>query len=483
MSVSSPRPRAARLGAIVASTLVVSLAVLTADQSAWALMPASRADGGSATTRLGDVASHDKAAARRAKPITVKVDPHLFGVHDSSLNSLSRAGTGAIRLWDTGTTWADLQPTSGPPNYARLDQVVRAAHTRGVEVTLVVAMTPAWAAADPGHTAPTDAPDPAAFRAYLAGVMQHYKNFFGPGKRGIANYQIWNEANISTFWTGTPAQMAQLVQAAWQVRQQVDRGAHLIGPSMVARLGYQQKYLAKFYTLKVGGKPVWKYVDALGFSLYPLDTARLGRTTRPATPEDSIALLRLVRGFLAKDKVPASLPVWNNEVNYGLHAGATAGTPAAPIPASRQVAFLMRTYLLNAAAGVKRVFWYSYDLGTLSGGGTIANTLLTDPADRAGGSLTPAGKAFTRVRSWMAGTLVGTSTHRPCAADRKGTYTCLVRYRHGVGRIYWNPYRTGTVTLVRSATQKVDELGKAHRVTGGTKLKVGANPVLVKSST
>jgi hypothetical protein len=122
-------------------------------------------------------------------------------------------------------------------------------------------------------------------------------------------------------------------------------------------------------------------------------------------------------------------------------------------------------------------------MGKLPGGGTLGNTLLTDPTDRAAAVLTPAGRALTRVRSWMAGTLVGTPTKRPCSADRSGTYTCLVRYRHGVGRIYWNPYRTGTVTLVRSATQKVDELGRTRRVAGGTRLKVGAAPVLVRSST
>jgi len=458
---------------LVASALAVSLAALAADQSASAVIAPSRA---------GD-AIPTRATTQKAKPITVKVDKRLFGVHDSSLNSLSRRGTGAIRLWDTGTTWADMQPTSDTTTFTRLDQIVTAAHARGAEVTLVVAMTPAWAAATPEHTAPTDPPDPAAFKAYLSAVMAHYKNFFGPGRRGIANYQIWNEANISTFWTGTQAQMTQLVQAAAEVRQQVDPGAHLIGPSMVARLGYQQKYIQQFYKLRVGGKPVWRYVDALGFSLYPLDTAPLGRRTRPATPEDSIALLRLVRGFLTKDQVPARMPLWDNEVNYGLHAGATAGTAATPIVASRQVAYVIRTYLLNAAAGVQRVFWYAYDMGTLPAGGTLANTLLTKPTDRAAGALTPAGKAFTRVQSWMAGTLVGTATKRPCAADRRGTYTCVIRYRNGMGRVYWNPYRTAVVTLVHSATKKVDELGVTHRVKGGTKLKVGANPVLVRSST
>ncbi len=473
MHGSSPRPRTTRFGMALVATLttalVVGLAVLATNQSAAARLP-----GGHEPGRSGVVA--------KAKVHKIVVGRRLFGVHDYDLHSLGRPGTGSIRLWDSGTTWAQMQPSSGPISFTRLDAVVRAAHKHHVEVTLVVALTPAWAAASSAHAAPTDAPRVSAFKSYLSTVMRHYKNFFGHGKRGIANYQIWNEANISTFWTGTPAQMGQLIRAASQVRHQVDRGAHLIGPSMVARLGYQQRWIQRFYKTKVAGRPVWKYVDALGFSLYPVDTVPSGRRTRPAMPEDSIQILRLVKGMLAKDKVSARMPVWNNEINYGLRAGAMAGRPAARIPAARQVAYLMRTYLLNAAAGVKRVYWYAYDMGSLPGGGTLGNTLLTDPTNPAAGNLTPAGRALSRIRTWMAGTLVGTRTKAPCAADRRGTYTCLVAYKKGVGRIYWNPRKTVKVKLVRSATSKVTELGATSRVKGGTRLIVTYRPVLVRSA-
>jgi hypothetical protein len=276
--------------------------------------------------------------------------------------------------------------------------------------------------------------------------------------------------------------MAQLVQAASQVRQEVDPGARLVGPSMVSRLAYQQKWIKQFYARKVGGKPVWKYVDALGFSLYPLDTAPARSKTRPATPEDSMALLRIVKGMLAKDKVPASMPLWDSEVNYGLHTGALGGTPATPIAAARQVAYVMRTYLLNAAAGIQRVFWYAYDMGALPGGGTLGNTLMTDPANLGAGILTPAGHAFTRIQSWMAGTLVGTTKQAPCAQAKNGTYTCVVKYHKGMGRIYWNPTKTAKVTLVKSAKTRVDESGHSASVKGGKKIKVTYAPVLVRST-
>ena len=81
----------------------------------------------------------------------------------------------------------------------------------------------------------------------------------------------------------------------------------------------------------------------------------------------------------------------------------------------------------------------------------------------------------------MAGTLVGTHHQRPCAQDRHGTYTCVVRYRKGMGRIYWNPRHTVRVTTVRSARSWEGELGVVHQLKHRTRLAVGGAPVLVRS--
>jgi hypothetical protein len=408
--------------------------------------------------------------------IKVKVDPRLFGVHDAHLTSLTRKGTGSLRLWDTGTKWADLEPTEGHWSWGRLDTVVKRAHANHTQVTLVLGLSPDYAAASP-----TDSPDVNKYQAYLRTVMKRYSPAHW-GYRGIAAYQVWNEANIATFWKGTLGELGQLTKAVHDVRNQVDKGALVVGPAMVIRMGYQQRGMRQFYDTVVDGRPVWKYVDAISLNLYPLDTYPAGSGTRMGTPEDSMAILATARSLLAKDQVPPTKPIWNTEVNYGMRAGKYGGTPAVPIATRRQVAYVFRTYLLNAAQGVKRVDWYAYDMGSLPGGGTLGNTHMTDPTDRAAGTLLPAGRAFTRVQAWMrGGTLVGTTTKRPCITDRKGTYTCLIRYANGVGRVYWNPYHGARVRLVKSATNKINEYGTTTRAHGGTRLKISYMPVLVKS--
>jgi hypothetical protein len=482
MHVSRHRRTTTRTRVLVASSLTAALAVLGPTASAVlptkagphapAMQPPAQAADGA-----GSAAEVHRAHKPR-KVHTVKVDPFLFGLHDRYLTSLGHRSTRSIRLWDAGVTWPDIEPTDSAPstwNWAPLDAIVKAAHTNRTQVTLVLGLSPSYAAAHP-----TDMPDLAMYKAYLTAVMKRYSKKSW-GYRGIAAYQVWNEVNITTFWTGTTAQIVSLTKAAYDVRNKVDPGALLVAPAMVTRLKFEQNGISRYYRSKVAAthKPVWKYVDAMSFNLYPLQSIALPHgKSRFSGPEDSIALLKLVRGLLHQAKVPSSLPVWNTEVNYGLGAGVAA----TPIPDSRQVANVMRTYLLNAANGVKRVDWYAYDMGELPGGGTLGNTLLTDPANRAGGVLTPAGKAFTRIESWMKGTLVGTATKQPCSTDRHGTYTCEIRYAHGVGRVYWNPYAAATVKLVRTAKTKVDEFGRSSKARGGAKLKVSYQPVLVTSS-
>ena len=138
-----------------------------------------------------------------------------------------------------------------------------------------------------------DPPRVAAYQAFAKTVMQRYKAYdpahTGHPYRGIANYQVWNEPNISTYWGGTLPQLAELVRAAWQVRNQVDTGAKILGPSMVTRLPFEMKGIKQFYALKVAKKPVWSYIDAMTFSLYPVDIMPNGR---PGGPEDMVTLVQ-----------------------------------------------------------------------------------------------------------------------------------------------------------------------------------------------
>lgn len=400
----------------------------------------------------------------------IRVSSAFFGLHDGSMAAYDGLAFGSIRLWDAGVEWRQVETSPGTYDWSRLDTLVRAAQAHGTEVTLVLAMTPSFDG-PAGNLPPTDLAD---YASYVRAVMTRYRDF--EGSRGIAAYQVWNEGNVPTFWQGTPADLARMTRVVDQVRDQVDPDAAVVAPAFAVRLAGQQRWIRRFVAQKVGGRPVWSYYDANALSLYPMPTYgdRLGG------PEDAIALLGQARGLFADAGMPATKPVWATEINYGLKSGSPGRLSAEPVSEGRQVANVLRTYLLGASRGLDRVFWYRYDWGRLpdsQGGGTLGNTLLTTPGQW--DDVTPAGDALVTAEDWLSGRLVDAGARTPCAHDRHGTFTCVVRYAGGTRTIYWNPHRQVTVQ-VRGAVSRQSQSGETTRMAGRiSRVKVGFRPVAV----
>jgi len=199
---------------------------------------------------------------------------------------------------------------------------------------------------------------------------------------------------------------------------------------------------------------VARYIDAVSLHLYP-----------PASepPEAAMQVLRSSRAVLKKNGVQK--PIWNTEVNYGLIGGQTVS----PLSAARQASYVARTYLLNAANGIKRVHWYAWDQRS-----PIFNTYMTQPD---GDTPSAGGVAFRVVRSWMVN-----SRFDSCTRSSVGTYSCVITYSSGKRRVYWNPTRTVYVTTAGSATYWQGLGGATHALSGGQRLKIGHSPKMVRSS-
>jgi hypothetical protein len=409
-------------------------------------------------------------SAGPASAADVRVRHTLFGMHEAGRASYAAVHEGAVRLWDVGTQWQQVETHQNGQKYdwTRLDSLVTDAQKAHAEVTMVVAGTPHFYSTTPWNLQVRRIP---AYKAFVRALMKRYRTFHGT--RGIAAYEVWNESNIDTFWTGSVGEMARLTKAMHDVRDRFDKHALVIAPPMVTRLDYQLKGLSEYYHRRVDGRPVWRYVDAVALSLYPLP--KYGRRT--GVPEDSVRQLGVVKRLLHRAGVPEAKPIWATEINYGLQSGDRGGTRAAPISDARQAANVMRSYALTAANGVKRVFWYRYNWPHLPTGGNMANTQLSDPTDPT--SVTPAGLAYARAQEWLHGTLLGMHGDRPCETDRHGTYRCVVRDGSGKRYIYWNPFKTARVQLPPRVHQRQGVLGATSSVKPRSMLKVGYKPVLV----
>ena len=399
-------------------------------------------------------ASHAAAAPR-----STTVRPALFGMHISDPAAWPTVPVGSVRLWDTGTTWRDLETEPGTYDFSRLDRYVAQARPHGARVMLVLGQTPAFhvAAGAPLPTRPefmgegaTRPPDLPAWRTYVRTVALRYAG-------DIEALQVWNEGNVPGFWSGTPRGLARLTSVARSAVDAVnrERGTRLklVAPSFVARANILP--MDRYWQQRIDGRSMNNLVDAVALSLYPVTDGG---------PESGVARLAHLRQTIL-DVRRVTKPVWTTEVNYGMVKGGSTD-PVVDLSPARQAAFVARTYLLQAAADVRRVYWYGW-----SQRGNVAVVLSAD------GEATAAGLAFQQVQRWMSG-----SRHAGCrtvaTGARRGLVTCTLRDARGLKRVFWHPTKRLRVPLGTAASTTLDLQGLETAVSGST--IVDFRPLLVR---
>ncbi|CAI9403322.1 hypothetical protein HIDPHFAB_03957 [Nocardioides sp. T2.26MG-1] len=390
-----------------------------------------------------------------------RVSPDFFGMHDANIAGGSVPGVtvGSVRLWDTGTSWRQIEKRPGRFDFRALDKAVNTARDAGLRPMIVLGQTPRFHASKPkaagwyGKGASSMPTKISAWKSYVTKVAKRYKT--------SVDYQIWNEPNVVGFWSGSVSQMAQLTAVgSAAINKAVGRTATIVAPSFPLRLASQRAWFKKYWASKVGGKGIAAMVDVVSVNPYPLANQ---------APEASVTLLSLAKRALPQQA--RRKPMWNTEINYGLRGGATAKQ----IPDARQAAYVARTLLLNAGASVKRVYWYSWRING------IANTHLVE---NDGTTLTPGGRAWEVARSWIVDADL-TSCAVTGTGQLKGLYTCTVRVgADEVRRIYWKPTGSAVqVTTSATTTSWTDLGGTTTTHVGPTTLTVGGAPVMVSSLT
>jgi hypothetical protein len=418
------RGRAARLGLTAAAT---------------ALTLAAQACGSSASGHpAGDAATASRSAATSSR---------FFGMHAPLLaTAFPQVRVGALDLTSNGVYWPDLEPAQGSFDFDHLDALVSQAHLHGAQPLLVLGQTPSFYSPTPSSPqVRATVPDLAAWKTYVQHVVTKY------GAR--LDYQIWPEANIASNWSGTQHQLAVLVSAAATIIHRTAPHAVVLSPAMVLRLRYERRWMNQFFAQKVGGHRIGHYIDAVAIDAYPVQSG---------TPEDSLALIEQARHMLAQQNVTA--PLWNVEINYGVVGGGTPITDHSS--GTQQASYVVRTYLLNAAAGVKRVYW----LGWARFATMDIQMVGTD-----GVTPTAAGRAYARVEKWLTGEKVtGCSRNK-----RSHVYTCTLRRNGRDSWVYWIPKGRTSVPAPRGARHVQSMTGVVRATRHGERIRVTKAPVWV----
>ena len=358
-------------------------------------------------------------------PAAVKrvVSPLLFGLYPGVADA-PNVVAGSSRLLQ-GVQWADLNPSAGTYNWAPLDDQVASGVTHGVrDFLLVLGMTPRWASSHPevgspwGPYASAAPPRRAAdFQAFVhALALRNQKQYGGR----ITSFEVWNEANLSTFWTGTPAQMADLTARTDVAIKSVNPKWSVVAASTTTRLGIDSasgffpRYLNALASVRGFHGRRWP-IDAYSAHLYPNGSG---------TPADRAAGVTRVRELIDEVGAPHR-PLWDTEVNYGL-AGPGPGTPYQSITGARAAQYVARTYLDSIRWGLDRVYWYEW---------APANTYLGITMYRG----TAAARALATVQRWVART-----TFLGCTGYN--LHDCRFRSQAQTFRVVWNDLGTSSIS-------------------------------------
>ncbi len=331
-------------------------------------------------------------------PTMPAVGRDLFGVHApadwfSDVKSGTEGPTdpatipsvpvGYVRLWDTETTWRDLEPTKGAFVWRKLSKQIETAQVLNAKVMLVLGGTPAWAGSGGVTDNPRNLDD---WRSYVKTVACKYG-------ASINAYEIWNEANLATFYGGTPAQMADLTLAAFQEIRSCNPSALVVAANTTSRAtnSFATFFPAYLAELKTRNWPA----DAYSVHSYP---------TASGGADDRIKGIGQFRTMLALSGAPFTT-VFDSEINYGL---AGLGEGKVDITGDKAMALLSRTYIDSVRYGFGSTFWYVW-------------TKTADP--KFGIQLTPSNtdeqQAWRQTYDWLIGAAM-----QKCATPEQGLVIC-----------------------------------------------------------
>jgi Glycosyl hydrolases family 39 len=373
------------------------------------------------------------------------VPADYFGMHFHRLGGATpwpSVPVATWRLWDAHTAWPDLEPRKGQWHFQTLDAYLAIVAAHHADVLLPLALSPQWASARPSERStygPGQAAEPEHiddWNRYVATVAAHCKG-------RVHAYEIWNEPNFKSFWTGDVSQMVALTREASETIRRIDPQALIVSPSATTAAGVQ--WLGQF--LAAGGG---RYVDVIGFHFY----------VAPQPPEAMVPLIHQVQATM-RDNGLADKPLWDTEANW---------PQPKPFPSEDLgAAYLARAYILNWAAGVKRLYWYAWD-----NHGWVA--IETTRADNQ--TLTPAGRAYGIIQAWLVGQRLDS-----CDEDASQFWTCRLENGGVPEWIVWNPGGEQPFSVPASwGIKTVTPLLEASHALPGPSIEAGPVPELLTVS-
>jgi Cellulase (glycosyl hydrolase family 5) len=339
------------------------------------------------------------ASAKRPAPFTTGFsDPGYENPADTNL-WVDRSAAAGAQMVLLPVSWAGVSPRepasdsdpSDPANpaykWSTLDQAVRAAVARGLQVAFAIASSggPAWADG-PGRPAGvpkgTWEPDAQAFGAFAGAVARRYSGTYNPGTGTLPHvqfYQAWSEPNLPDHlnpqwvlsgvkWVAeSPIIYRGLLNAFYAAVKSVDSSNVVVtggtapfgdppGAGRVSPALFVRQLLCLSNALKPLPCPNPAHFDVLAHHPYALFSP-----TQPAFGADDVSVPdigKLTRPLGVAVRTGRALPrrhkpVWVTEFSYNTRPPNPGGVPVAT-----DAKWLEETFYVLWHQGVSALLWY-----------------------------------------------------------------------------------------------------------------------------
>ena len=307
----------------------------------------------------------------------------------ADLALLKSAGIGVMR---TDFVWHQIEKTKGTFDFSGHDRRVQAALAAKLDHIAVLAYGNPWATTrtttDPYY--PPD--DPADFARFVQATVTRYK-----GK--ISTYEIWNEPNAGyRFWKthpkGDPAAFGALLKAAYKAAKAADPQARVLfgGPFFHEQfISGHLTFLADVYKKH---PDLGKHFDGMALHPYSLYPPSVPPERQDAWERPVDLMLFQVRQLMQAHGDGAK-PIYTTEVGWPVWK---------QVSQAQQARYLVRSFLLLAAAGSRAYCWYNLRDAKSHGVATEATFgLLEYSANRQAAKTKPSWTAYKTLLTTLGG--------------------------------------------------------------------------------
>jgi polysaccharide biosynthesis protein PslG len=358
----------------------------------------------------------------------------------------------------SGSYWAQVEPSKGTFDWEPIDNWLTAGKAARVTTFMYTFFeTPEWASSNPsqpcsatqGHNILGCAAPPASmsdWEDFVTAVVSRYKG-------QIQYFELWNEPNVPTEFSGTVSQMVTMAQSAYRIIKSIDPAATVVAPSPSFGgvlssdpncANVSTCWLAAYFAAGGG-----EYADAVGFHGKACTSdVSLCSANNVACPADQlqecagmplINQIAGVRTVIAASSLP-SKPIINTEGGWATN---TALNSVPKATADQQASYFSRFFIVQASEDVQVAVlfdWCGCSLWTGLGPASAEPEIL---------------QAYAQTYKWLVGSTMG----GPCTEDASSVWACHLTLPTGKqALIIWSDSASSYTPAGRyTSYQKLDD--------------------------